>query len=187
MPRLSKPPSWGQVKQRLARMSVAELLSLIRDLQKLSADNRRFLETRLLSPNGEIERYRRQVAEAIYPDTFSRRPISIAAARRAIRQYEAATDDPISALDLSLTFVEQGTAQAVDLGYGDDRYFASLASMLRSALQIFSRLPDNARGQFRSRLVRLHNCGRPLGWGYGDFLSDALSDIVDDDTWLYLR
>jgi len=182
MARSSKPPSWGLLKARLARFSATELLTLVRDLHQLSAENRQFLGTRLLPPNDEIARYRQQLADAIYPDTFSRRPVSLLAARRVIRQYEAATDDPIGALDLRLTFVEQGTQQAADIGYGDERYFASLESMLASVLHKFARLPENARGPFHARLTRLRESGSSLGWGYGDFLSGELADLVDDPT-----
>jgi hypothetical protein len=182
VPRSTKPPSWGLLKSRLARFSASELLSLVRDLHSLSAENRKFLETRLLSPTGDVGRYRQQVADAIYPDVFSRRVANISAARRVITQYETATDDAIGALDLRLTFVEQGTAQAVDIGYGDERYFASLESMLLSVLQKFGRLPEEARPPFLSRLERLRESGRSVGWGYGDFLSGELADIVDDAT-----
>lgn len=172
-----KSPSWGQLKKSLARMEAAELLHVIRDLHALSTDNRTFLETRFLPRSGEIERYRRRVSEALYPDPFSRKPISIAAARRAIRQYEVAARDPVGVLDLQLTFVEQGTAQAIDLGYGNDRYFASLESMLDAVLlSLRSRLPGVDRDGFGSRLIALRDSGQGLGWGFGDYLSGALRD-----------
>lgn len=180
MPRSSKPPSWGKLKQRLARASTAELLKILRDLHDLSQENRRFLQARYLPADGDIARYRQQVRDAIRPDPFSRRPISIVTAKRVIRQYERATADPAGTLDLRLTFVEQGTAQAVDLGFGDERYFASLESMLTVAVESLHRLSDEARDRFLPRFARLRVEAGQLGWGYGDFVSEAVTDILDE-------
>jgi hypothetical protein len=181
MPRSSNPSSWGKLKERLARSTPAELLTILRDLHDLSPENRRFLQARFLSTGADLEHYRQQVRDAIYPATFGRRPTSIAAAKRAIMLYERATADPVGTLDLRLTFVEEGTAQALDLGVDDERYFDSLASMVTMVLDSYSRLPAETREEFLPRLERLRDVASPLGWGYGDFVRDALAYISVDD------
>lgn len=179
MPRSSNQPPWSELKQRLARKTLPELLKILRDLHDLSPANRRFLQARLLPADGDIERYRQQLRDAIYPDPFSRRPISVAAAKQVIRQYQRATADPIGTLDLRLTFVEQGTEQAVDLGFGDERYFASLESMLTVALESVRALPVEESHRFLPRIARLRDNASRIGWGYGDFVEDAVVDVLD--------
>ena len=55
------------------------------------------------------------MAEAIYPDPFSRRRVSVRDAGAAITEYRRSTGDLAGMIDLMLTFVEAGTEQAVDL------------------------------------------------------------------------
>ena len=172
-------PAWSLLKQVLGGMSGAEVMKVVRDLHDLSAENRRFLRDRLLSPDAGIEDYRQQIRDAIYPDPFSRKPISIAAAKRAIRLYARATGDLAGTLHLELSFVEDGTAHALDIGFGDDRYFAALESMLTSVLEKLPRLPRATAEQFRRRLEHLRDEGRVIGWGYGDFLSDRLAEVLN--------
>lgn len=160
-------------------MTPPELLKVLRDLHDLSSANRRFLQARFLPADEDIERYRQQVRDAIYPDPFSRRPISVAAAKQVIRQYQRATADPIGTLDLRLTFVEQGTAQAVDLGFGDEPYFASLESMLTVALESVRALPVEESHRFVARIARLRDSASQIGWGYGDFVDEAVADVLD--------
>ncbi len=174
----SNATSWGALKDRLSKASPAQLLHLIRDLHALSSENRHFLEARFLPTDGQIEHYRRQVEEAIYPDPLSQRRVSITRAKRAIREYERATGDAEGAVDLRLTFVEQGTAQAVDLGFGDDDYFGALERMLETVLRALRHLPPPARGRYMVRLRRLRDTGGDLGWGYGDVLRASVPHVL---------
>jgi hypothetical protein len=121
---------WSAVRKRLETFDRTGLLNLIADLYEASAENRRFLESRLLSDTGVIEQYRRTIIPAIYPDPLSRRPISVREASAAITHYRRATGDPLGTADLMSSFVEAGTEQSVDLGYGDDGYFAALERKL---------------------------------------------------------
>ncbi|OFV93217.1 MAG: hypothetical protein A3H95_11225 [Acidobacteria bacterium RIFCSPLOWO2_02_FULL_64_15] len=103
---------------------------MIADLYNATTENRRFLESRLLADAGVIEQYRRTVVGAIFPDPFSRRPISVRDASAAIAHYRRATGDPVGTTDLMLSFIEAGTEQSADLGYGDDGYFTALERKL---------------------------------------------------------
>jgi hypothetical protein len=181
MRRVKKSESWSQLKQRLRGVGNADLLDVVRDLYSLNSENRRFLEARFLSSNGQIEHYRELISNAVYPDPFSRRPISITAAKRFIREYEQATHDPVGTLDLRLTFVEKGTDQAVDLGYEDGQYFAALESMLDLVLESMRRLPNEVHDRYLPRLTSLRDRGRKLGWGYGDFLRESIDQSIRDE------
>jgi hypothetical protein len=77
--------------------------------------------------------YRKFVADCLWPDPMRKRAkVRIAEAKRAIGQCERATGDAAGTAELILTFVEQGTGFAADLGYGDEDFFSSLVACCRA-------------------------------------------------------
>lgn len=173
---LTKGKRWADVKASLESFDRKGLVALIGDLYAANATNRRFLHSRLAPAHADdaIEEYRRLVAEAIYPDPFSRRRVSVRDAGAAITEYRRSTGDLAGVIDLMLTFVEAGTGQAVDLGYGDDDYFAALENKLNAIVKAFDALPVIARATTVARLTRVRDRARNIGWGYGDFLDDVV-------------
>ena len=169
----SSKPHWRPLKARLETFDRQGLLGLIGDLYQASADNRRFLTSRLLPDHGAIEDFRQTVIAAIYPDPFSRRPVSVRDASAAITQYQRATGDPAGTIDLMLTFVEAGTEQAADLGYGDDPYFAALERKLDAIDKGFDRLPPTTQTTVLRRLRSVRDRAKDIGWGYGDSVDEV--------------
>jgi hypothetical protein len=174
---LSKRKRWIDLKRRLETFDRTNLLGLISDLYEASPANRRFLDSRLFPESDAIEEYRRLVAAAIYPDPFSQRRVSVRDAGAAITAYRRATGDVAGTVDLMLTFVEAGTEQAVDLGYGDDSYFSALENKLTAIAKVFDELPTSAKAATAARLRRVRNRGKDIGWGYGDLLDDVVTSI----------
>jgi len=172
--REKKTRSWSDVKVALSAKPVRALIDIIRDLYRLNSDNRRFLHTRCLDASTELEGFRRQVADSIFPDPLGRHPVSISDAKRAIREYACASGDAVGTLDLMFTFIESGTEQAADLGYGDERYFFSLESMLTEALEELSQATPEAQEPFLSRLATLADRASCVGWGYSDFVCESI-------------
>lgn len=166
--------TWSEVKARLQTFDREGLVSLVADLYDASAANRRFLHSRLSPGSGTVEEYRRLVAGAIYPDPFSARRVSIRDAAAVITDYQRATGDPSGTVDLMLTFVEAGTEQAVDLGYGDDAYFNALEKRLGAIVKAFETLPAPERASARARLERIQARAKHIGWG----LCDAVDEVV---------
>ena len=107
--------------------------------------------------------------------------VRIAQAKRAISQYQLATGDAAGTAELMLTFVEQGTGFAADLGYGDEEFFLSLEAMLSRALDGLQRCTEQFRQSMRPRLMRLSQLARNIGWGYGDFVNDVIAGAVKPD------
>lgn len=173
----SKRKRWTDVKARLETFDRTGLLGLIADLYEASPTNRRFLDSRLFPESGAIEEYRRIVIAAIYPDPFRNRRVSVRHANAAITAYRRATGDMIGTVDLMLTFVEAGTEQAVDLGYGDEAYFNALESKANAVATLFAELPAGAQAAATARLRRIRNRGKDIEWGYGDFLDDVVAEI----------
>jgi hypothetical protein len=165
---------WSDVKARLEALDRKALVSLLGDLYDASVVNRRFLHSRLTPGSRAIEEYRRLVADAIYPDPFSKRRVSVRDAAAAIIEYRRSTDDAAGTVDLMLTFLEAGTEQAADLGYGDDAYFNALQIRLDAVAKEFDSMPTDARAKVRARLGRIQGRAQAVGWGWGDSVDEAV-------------
>ena len=168
---------WSEVKARLGALDRKGLVSLLGDLYDANVANRRFLHSRLTPASRAIEEYRRLVADAIYPDPFSKRRVSVRDAAAAIVEYRRATGDASGTVDLMLTFVEAGTEQAADLGYGDEAYFDALQIRLDAVAKEFDTLPAEMRANVRARLGRIQMRARDVGWGFGDAVDELVQAL----------
>jgi len=165
---------WSEVKARLEALDRKGLVSLLGDLYDANVANRRFLHSRLTPGSRAIEEYRRLVADAIYPDPFSKRRVSVRDAAAAIVEYRRSTGDASGTVDLMLTFVEAGTEQAADLGYGDEAYFGALQIRLDAVAKEFETLPEEVRANVRARLGRIQVRAHDVGWGFGDAVDELV-------------
>jgi hypothetical protein len=173
---------FGRIRSTLLKKQPTQLVRLIGELYRLSRENQRFLEARLGAAPKQLPVYRRFVAACLWPDPLRKgAKVRIAEAKRAISQYQRATGDAAGTAELMLTFVEQGTGFAADLGYGDDDFFSSLERMLSRALDVLQRGTGQFRQSMRPRLIRLSELARNIGWGYGDFVNDAIARAVEPD------
>ena len=172
-----RQPSWADIKTKLHAFDKSGLVGLIHDLYEASTANRRFLQARLLPSPSAVEKYRRLVAEAVFPDPFSRRRISLRDGTAAITEYRRSTGDVEGAVDLTLTFIEAGTEQAADLGYGDENYFSALESKLDAVAKSWPTLPADARAKAATRLAGVQKRAKDIGWGFGDYVDDVVARL----------
>jgi hypothetical protein len=171
---------FGKIRPKLLTQHSRQLVRLIGDLYRLSKENQRFLEARLGDASKELPIYRRLVADCLFPDPLRRgSEVRISEAKRAVSQYERASGDAAGTVDLMLLFVETGTAFAADLGYGEDGFFSALQNMLSRVLNLLRRANEELRQSMRPRLIRLSASARGLGWGYGDFVADAIATFIN--------
>ena len=174
------PPEvgWGAVKAKLKGFGASELVNLMRDLYQASPENRQFLRGRLLPTAADLEQYRSRVIDAVFPDLFSRKPVRVGEAERLIRHYRLSTGDESGAVDLMLALVEAGTEQAVDFGYANEAYFASLERVLASVVQAVPSLPESARPAIVQRLRKVAQRAESTGWGYGDAVREITAPLT---------
>lgn len=165
------------MKARLEAFDHKGLVSLLGELYAASVTNRRFLHSRLTPGSGAIEEYRQLVADAIYPDPFSKRRVSVRDAAAAIVEYRRSTGDAAGTVDLMLTLVEAGTEQAADLGYGDEAYFNALQIRLDAVAKEFDTLPAAVRAKVRVRLGRIQVRAQDVGWGFSDAVDDVIHSL----------
>jgi hypothetical protein len=176
-----KARRWTDVKVHLLRHDQTGLLGVIRDLYNASAANRRHLHARFAAAASVHDEYRFLVREAVFPDPLTRRAVRLRDANAAIAEFKRATDDVGGTVDLMLEFVEAGTEQAADLGYGDDAYFAALERKLDEVVRSLDALSEEDRAKAAARLIRLGEHRASIGWGYGDFLGDVSSKVQADE------
>jgi hypothetical protein len=91
---------WSEVKARLEALDRKGLVSLLGDLYDANVANRRFLHSRLTPGSRAIEEYRRLVADAIYPEPFSKRRVSVRDTAAAIVEYRRSTGDASGSVGL---------------------------------------------------------------------------------------
>lgn len=174
-----KPDGFRTYRAALLGRQPSELVQLIGELFRLSGENRRFLSARLGDPSHPLEEYRQVITDAMFPDLLrTGAKVRIAEAKQAIAHYERATGDDSGTLDLMLTFVERGTALAAEVGYEGEAFFSSLESMLSRALAKFSKCPPGVVQAIEPRLLDLREVARHVGWGYGDFVADAVAGAL---------
>jgi hypothetical protein len=170
--------SWTAVRKKLELLDRTGLLALVHDLYNANAANRRFLEARFLSSSISLEKYRRLVADAVYPDPFGRRPVSIRDATMTITEYRRSTGDEAGTVDLILTFLEAGTEQAADLGYGDESYFGALERKLDAVAKSWPDLSPEVRKDAAKRLEWVRRRAQKIGWGYCDYVDDIVTTLL---------
>lgn len=177
MNRVAKSSGWAALKIRLDTPDRKGLVGLVHDLYEASEVNRRFLEARFLPSEAAIEKYRSLVEAAVFPDPLSRRPIRLRDASAVITEYRRSTGDIAGSVDLMLTFVEAGTEQSVDLGYGDEPYFSALETKVAAVAKSLGALSNEDRTSAIARLVLVRNRAQCIGWGYADYLSDVVARL----------
>jgi hypothetical protein len=170
---------WSDVKRQLQSLEGAELLPLIQGLFKLSVENRAFLASRLLGASSAqtlLQPYRERVERAFY--TRGGRPqLKLSEGRKAIREYQAATDDPAGSLELMLTFVETGTQFTSEFGDIDEPFYNSLSSVLYEMDQILKSEQGAELYQgIRERVLELPQRAARIGWGYGDEVRGTVAE-----------
>jgi hypothetical protein len=127
-----KPAGWPHLRKQLKGWSQPALMALIKDLHDASSANRDFLQARLQAEDaGEeaLESYRTRIVEQFFPRKgFGK--LKLAEARKAIRDYRKATGNVVGAIDLMLTYVENGTKFTRQFGDISAAYYQSLESVM---------------------------------------------------------
>jgi len=175
----SSKATWASVKARLQQLDHGALVSLLGDIYRSSPENRRFLHARLLGSQIELDKYRKLVVDAVYPEPFSQRPVRVKEAERLIRHYRQATNDAEGTVDLMLSFVEAGTDQAADLGYGEERYFGALERALDGVAATLAELAPDTRRRAVARIQQIAARADSIGWGYCDYAREIATQVSE--------
>jgi hypothetical protein len=174
-----KSIGWQNVRRQLNDWSKPALIALVKDLYEASPKNRDFLGARFQAeenPGAALEIYRRKIMEQFFPPRGEGK-LKLAEARNAIRDYRKATGDLAGAIDLMLTYVENGTEFTREFGDINESFYNSLESVLNEMAQLLLNKGREFYPKFRERVQRLASRADGIGWGYGDALQDQVHQL----------
>jgi hypothetical protein len=95
-----------------------------------------------------------------------------------ITEYRRSTGDVAGTVELMLTFLEAGTEQAADLGYGDESYFGALERKLDAVAKSWPDLSPMVRKDAAKRLDRVRRRAQNIGWGYCDYVDHVVTALL---------
>ena len=175
--------NWTDICKILKDAPNEALLDILKGLYNLSPQNKAFIRTQLLPGRQDkelLEKSRKQVIRAIYADTkgIPHMP-RFGESRKAIRTYQKATGDVAGTLDLMLLHVERGTQFTNDFGDIDEPFYEGLELMLDDFRDLLLANPHLYKaGDLSLRLPCLAQAAGWMGWGYGDYVTEQVSKIM---------
>ena len=176
-----KKPSWSDVKSAIADFERPALIGLISDLYAYSTPNKNFLHARFSLGSDALKPYKKIIEDALFPDVMSNDDVEIATAKKAISDYGKAVGDSRGMLELMVYFVECGASFSLDVGYGDEDFFASLERMYEKAIKLLLTLDEATIDDFYDRFEDLVTSTRDIGWGFHDTLGDIFSKAFPEE------
>lgn len=178
---LKKKPTWTDVKAAIAGFEHSALIGLISDLYTFSSENKDFLHARFSLGADVLKPYKKTIEEALYPDVMSNDDVEIATAKKAISNYGKAVGDPKGILELMVYFVECGAGFSLDVGYGDEDFFASLERMYEKAIKLLLTFDEATIDDYYGRFEELVTSTRDIGWGFHDTLGDIFYEAFSEE------
>ena len=176
--------NWSDLKKILQDTDKKELVDLIRDLYKRSADDRRFITARYAKVEGGseiLEAYRKKIINVYYHPRGAASQPRYSVAKKAINDYSEASGDIKGTMDLALTLVENVMKYIHEFSGIDEASRVGGSDMMEK----FCELIRTEEGQkfypyFRERLQKLYRDSEDSPYGLGDNLRYYISILVDD-------
>jgi len=177
-----KPGGWSAVRQQLATWEKPALLTLLKDLYEVAAENRDFIHARSKIGEGGVEaleKYRGKIVQQFFPARGDGK-LKLGEARKAIRDYRKATGNLPGTAELLLTYVENGTRFTHEYGDIDERFYSSVESALEELAALLRGEARVMYPQFRDRLARVEQMTDGIGWGFHDFIRDVVGHLEEE-------
>jgi hypothetical protein len=176
-----KKPSWSDVKSAIANFERSALIGLISDLYAYSTPNKNFMHARFSLGSDALKPYKKIIEDALFPDVMSNDDVEIATAKKAISDYGKAVGDPKGLLELMVHFVECGASFSLDVGYGDEDFFAALERMYEKAIKLLLTLDEATIDDYYDRFEGLVISTSDIGWGFHDTLGDIFYEAFPEE------
>jgi hypothetical protein len=126
-----------------------------------------------------LEIYRQRIVEQFFPKRgFAK--LKLAEARKAIRDYKKATGNLEGAIDLLLTYLENGNDFTLQFGDIDERFYDSLCSVMDELASVLKAQGSDAYEKVADRLAQLSFDADGLGWGYSDHITVVVADLDEE-------
>jgi len=171
-------PTWTDVKSKLACFDRASLLATLQDLYAASESNRAFFHARFGLGEDPLQPYKKALDRWLWPDVFRGQQASVSKAKRAITEYKNAIGNPEGLAELMVFYCERAASFCADADPIDPAYFEALVRMFAQALKTTTALPMNIQTSLLSRLDRVRDVGRQVGYGIGEDMDVLLTDFA---------
>jgi hypothetical protein len=180
--------NWSDLKKILQDIDKKELLDLIRDLYKRSADDRRFITARYMDMvSGDLkgqmlEKYRKIIVNEFFPERGEEK-LRYSVAKKAISDYSKASGDMEGTLDLMFTYVENGVKYTKYYGDVNEKFYDSIYGVLSRICDVLWKKQEHYP-LFRKRLFKVCEDSCKIGWGFGDMVYDTVINLklnIEDD------
>lgn len=178
-----KNKNWIEIRKILHRCSESDLISIITELYTLHQSNKDFLEARFLKDNQALKRYKTKIEknlDAHYPFNTSEY-VNLKDAKKVISDYKKATNNTMGIIELMIHYVEIGTSVSNKNGGMYTAYYASLVSVLNTALALMKKFEQSEIQDFIERLKIIIRKSDDTGWGYYDHLLYLLKQNYPDE------
>lgn len=166
-----KTPSWIDVKKQITSCDKKQLIALVGDLYRLSADNKNFFHTRFSLGEDHLEAYKHIIQISMNPSLEDNEMLNIKIANKVIKNYSKAIDNPQGEAELMVFYVECGNNFTLSYGDIDEYFYNSVLDMYERATETVQELPIGEQKDFRERLYEIMESASFIGWGYSDGLS----------------
>lgn len=176
-----KTLSWIEAKRKIKGFNADQLIDLIGDLYRLSANNKEFFHTRFTLSEDPLESYKRIIQDAIHPYLEENETLDIGLAEDAIERYSKAIDDVKGETELMIFFVECGNNFTLSYGDIDDDFYNALLSMYEKSILNVAELTPKDQEVFKERLYQIMDSASGIGWGYHDGLRELYYESFKDD------
>jgi len=151
---------WSELKKLMQEADQKELINLLHDLYKNSADNRRYITARYAKAEGGseiLEAYRKKVINVYFHPRGAASQPHYSVAKKAINDYFEASGDIKGTMDLALTLVENVMKYLHEFSGIDEASFVGGSDMMEK----FCELIRTEEGQifypyFRERLQKIY-------------------------------
>jgi hypothetical protein len=173
---------WADLKKNLQKADKGELLNLIRDLYRLSEENRRYLLAGRMDMKAEpgiLEAYKEIIKNEFFPEK-SYGTLRYSVAEKAINSYFKASGDFEGKMELMLFYVENGVDYTNKYGDIDEKFYDKVAGMLEKFCTLL-KTPEGRSlyPQFKKRLFEIQKKAKGIGWGFGDEINLLVKYIKD--------
>ncbi len=177
--------SWKDLKPVIEGLPAKNLLGLVQDLYRFSADNRDFLHTRFLSrgrpSEDDLKPYKTRIRLAVCPEDPWKHGVKLAAGRKAISDFKKAHGDLGATLALMLHYVRCGNNLTLQFGDMDTSFYESMLSMFGDIVMKLNREGDpELTREFAPKLAAEIKRVGDAGWSYADVLRDWMAELEDE-------
>lgn len=173
---------WAEVEKTLQDTDKRDLIVLIRELYRHSAENRQIIISRHVKGKKSdwvLESFQRVIRNEFFPDKgFGGLQSDVV--RKAVMDYSEGSGDLTGTMELMLFFVENVVEFINEYGDIDEEFYDVGYEMLGKFCELI-KTPDGQSfyPHFKTRLLKLRTESDDFGYGFGDDIAIFVEDVED--------